>query len=105
MTYVILSNAVNCKYHKVQILKQITAHFLTLRFTWPVFNVQYLLLESSHVMYRSCCNILVYTTVAIFRLNEVQLHSPINQVPEGAWIKMLSNGKEPQPEIITCSGK
>lgn len=31
-------------------------------------------------MYGSCCNTLVYTTVAIFRLNEVELHSPTNQV-------------------------
>jgi len=84
MTYVILSKAVNCKYNKVQILKQITAHFLTLRFMWPVFNSQYLLLELSHVMYGSCCNVLVYTTVAIFRLNEVEeLHNPINQVQVG----------------------
>jgi len=34
-------------------------------------------------MYGSCCNVLVYTAVAIFRLNGVELHSPINQVRVG----------------------
>jgi len=54
-----------------------------LRFMWPVFNVQYLSLGFSHVMYGSC-NVLVYTTVAIFRLNEVEeLHSPINRLQVG----------------------
>jgi hypothetical protein len=80
MAYVIHYNAVNCKYNKVQISKQIIAHFLMLRFTWPVLNVQYVLLGFSHVMYGSCCNVLVYTTATIFRLNEVELQSPINQV-------------------------
>ena len=47
-------------------------------------NVQYLSLVFSHVTYGSCCNVLVYTTLAIFRLNEVEeLHSPINQVRVG----------------------
>jgi hypothetical protein len=48
-----------------------------------VVNSQYLLLGFGHVMYGSC-NVLVYTTVAIFRLNEVEeLHNPINQVQVG----------------------
>jgi len=58
-------------------------------------------------MYGSC-NVLVYITVAVFRLNGVEeLHSPINQVQVegGVWIMMLSDRMEPQPEIITCSGK
>lgn len=35
-------------------------------------------------MYGSCCNVLVISTVAIFRLNEVEeLNSPINHVRAG----------------------
>lgn len=72
------------KYNKDQTLQQITAHCLMLCSMWPVLNVQYLLLGFSHVMYGSCCNVLTYTTVAIFRLNEVEeLYSPINQVKVG----------------------
>jgi len=81
MTYVIVSKAVNCKYSIIK--SRFWSKSLPIFSRLDLRGLYYLLLGFSHVMYGSCCNVLVYTAVAIFRLNGVELHSPINQVRVG----------------------